>query len=177
MNRRSSLKTLLVISAGAAFLPSCFNNSDQSGPAYKNLQISNDEMALLSTLSDTILPQSRAIGSKDIAPHLFALTMIDDCFSPEDRKKFLTGMNEFQSTSKEIFGKSFLKCTLAERAEMLKAVQQKNDKPDEGTFFYNSMRRLTIQAYTTSAYYLTNVKHYKLVPGKFYGCVPVKKAS
>ena len=35
------------------------------------------------------------------------------------------------------------------------------------------MKGLTVQAYTSSQYYLTNVQVYKLVPGKFISSVAV----
>jgi len=70
-----------------------------------------------------------------------------------------------------------VKCTPSERTEILKSIQSEKDIPENVAFFYNAIKKLTIQAFTSSEYYLTKVQIYKLVPGKFYGCVPVKKAS
>ena len=177
MNRRSTIKTLLIFSTGAAVLPSCLQDTEKSSLSLKNLKINDNEQELLAELSETIIPKTDTPGAKDVSAHLFALLMIDDCHAPDERDKFAKGLKGFEEFTKKKFDKSFVKCTRSERAEILKAVESKKDIPGEVTFFYNRMKWLTIQAFTTSEYYLTKVQVYKLAPGKFYGCVPVKKAS
>ena len=103
--------------------------------------------------------------------------MVDECYPPDSREKFVNGIKEFKNFSKKKFDKSFEKCTPAERAELLSAIESKKEMTDDLGFFNSSMKKLTVQAFTTSEYYLTKVHEYKLVPGKFYGCVPVTKAS
>jgi hypothetical protein len=176
MNRRSGIKTLIIISAGAAILPSCLQNRKKSSLALKNIKINDKEEELLSELGDTIIPKTGTPGAKDVSAHLFALMMIDDCYPPDDQDKFVKGLKEFEEFSKKKFA-SFTECTPSQRTELIKSVENKNDISENIAFFYNTMKRLTIQAFITSEYYLTKVQVYKLVPGKFYGCVPVKKAS
>ena len=177
MNRRSSIKTLLVLSAGAALMHSCLQDKEKSSLSLNNIKITDREEELLSALSETIIPKTETPGAKDVSAHLFALMMIDDCYSADDQHKFAKGLKAFEEFTNKKFDKSFVKCTPSERAEILKSVESKKDIPGEVTFFYNTMKWLTIQAFTSSEYYLTKVQVYKLVPGKFYGCVPVKKAS
>jgi hypothetical protein len=177
MNRRSSIKTLLIISAGAAILPSCLQDKEKSSLSLKNIKINDKEAELLSELSETIIPKTGTPGAKEVSAHLFALMMIDNCYAADDQNKFAKGLEGFEEFTKKKFDKSFLKCTPFERTEILKSVESKKDIPDKVAFFYNTMKRLTIQAFTSSEYYLTKVQVYKLAPGKFYGCVPVKKAS
>ncbi len=177
MNRRSSLKTLLIISAGAALLPSCLQDEKKSSNSLKNIKINGKDEELLSDLSETIIPKTDTPGAKDVSAHLFALMMIDDCYAPADQDKFVKGLKDFEDFSKKKFDKSFLKCSQSEKEEILKSIESKKDVQENVSFFYNSMKRLTIQAFTSSKYYLTKVQVYQLVPGKFYGCVPVKKAS
>jgi hypothetical protein len=49
----------------------------------------------------------------------------------------------------------------------------KKEEPDDVAAFVKSTKRLALQGYMTSQYYLTKVQPYKLVPGKFEGCIPV----
>lgn len=177
MDRRAGIKTLIIISAGAALLPSCSQDTKRSSLSLKNIRVDRNEEELLSGLGETIIPKTNTPGARDISAHLFALTMIDDCFPPDDQHKFQKGLHEFESLARKKFENSFTKCTPSERMELLQAIENKNDIPPNTAFFYNTMKRLTIQAFTSSEYYLTKVQVYKLVPGKFYGCVPVKKAS
>jgi len=177
MNRRLTIKALFIISSGAVFLPSCLQDKEKSSLPLKNIKINDKEEELLSELSETIIPKTNTPGAKDVSAHLFALMMIDDCYPPDDQDKFVKGIKEFEEFTKKKSDKSFVKSTPAERAEILSSIESKKDTPGNVAFFYNSMKRLTIQAFTSSEYYLTKVQVYKLVPGKFYGCVPVKKAS
>lgn len=177
MDRRSGIKTLLIISAGVTLLPSCLQQEKKSSLALKNIKIDGKEEDLAAELSETIIPKTNTPGAKDVSAHVFALMMVDDCFSPADQDKFQKGLKEFQEFSKKKSGSSFTQCTPAERAELIKSVEDKKDITENTGFFYNTMKKLTIQAFTSSEYYLTKVQVYKLVPGRFYGCVPVKKAS
>lgn len=177
MNRRSSIKNLIIISAGAALLPSCLQDKKKSSLSLKNIKIDGKDEDILSVLSETIIPKTSAPGAKDVSAHLFALMMIDDCYDPSAQDKFVKGLKAFEELSEKKFNKSFQKCTPSERANLLKSIESKNNIPENVAFFYNTMKRLTIQAFTSSEYYLTKVHVYQLVPGKFYGCVPVKKAS
>ena len=103
--------------------------------------------------------------------------MIDDCYSPDQQQKFTKGLKEFDNFSKKKINKSFSKATPEERNEVLKSLESNDNVPENVAFFYHTMKELTLEAFTQSKYYLTNVQVYELVPGKFYGCVPVKKAS
>lgn len=177
MDRRSSIKTLIIISAGTALLPSCLQNDEKSSVSYKKIKINRKEENLISEIGETIIPKTNTPGAKDLSAHLFALMMIDDCYEPGKQNQFEKGLKEFDEFSKKRFDKTFVKCTSPERLELLKSIEDKKDVPANVTFFYNTIKSLTLLAYTSSQYYLTKVHEYKLVPGKFYGCVPVKKAS
>jgi len=50
------------------------------------------------------------------------------------------------------------------------------DIPADVNDFYTAVKRLTIQSFVTSQYFLTKVQVYELVPGRYHGCVPVKTA-
>ena len=178
MDRRSSIKTLLIISAGTALLPSCLQEEKKkSSLSLKNIKIDDTDEELLSHVSDSIIPTTDSPGAKDISAHLFALMMVDDCYAPVAQNKFVKGLQAFKEFLKNKSDKSFVKCTPAQRLEILQSIENKKDIPGDVDFFYDSMKRLTIQAFTSSQYYLTKVHIYQLVPGKFYGCVPVKNES
>ena len=166
-----------MISAGAALLPSCLQEEKKSSLALKNIKANGDDEEILSELGETIIPKTNTPGAKDVSAHLFALMMVDDCYAPDKQEKFVKGLKGFKDLTKKKFDKSFAECTPAERTAIINSVESKKDIPEDVDFFYNTMKRLTVQAFTTSQYYLTKVHVYQLVPGKFYGCVPVKKAS
>ncbi len=177
MDRRSTIKTLLIISTGTAILPSCLQEEKKPSVSVKNFKISGNDEEIISAVSDTVIPQGKTPGAKDVGAYQFALMMMDDCYSPENQQKFTKGLKDFQDFSKKTINKSFSKATPAERNEVLNAIESKKNIPENVAFFYGTMKGLTLEAFTQSKYYLTKVQVYELVPGKFYGCVPVKKAS
>jgi hypothetical protein len=70
-------------------------------------------------------------------------------------------------------GSSFLDADASQRTLFLKAIETKKDVPEETVAFYNSVKRLTIQSFTGSKFYLTEIRKFEMVPGRFHGCFPV----
>jgi hypothetical protein len=174
VNRRTALKSFLVISAGAALLPSCLQDQSKSTILLKNFQIDGQQEKLLAELAETIIPATSTPGAKDISAHLFALKMLDDCYSKEDQKKFLKGVQQLEEAAKTTTGQSFIKCTPAQRASLISEIENKAAPANELDFCYFVMKRQTILAYSSSQFFLTKIRVYELVPGRYHGCVPVK---
>lgn len=174
MNRRTAIRNAVIISAGAAFLPGCMQD-EKSKIVLKNIVLTQSQEEMLAALSETIMPKTNSfIGASDLKAHEFVLTMVDDCTSPEDQKKFSDGMKQFEETCKKKQGSSFAKCSPAKRIEFLKAVENKQEVPEDALAFYGTVKRYTLQSFTSSKEYMTGIKKYKMVPGNdFKGCVPV----
>jgi hypothetical protein len=170
MNRRTAIRHVIVIGAGAALLASC---QDKSSLASRNVPLTGSQEDLLSTLTETIIPTTDFIGSKDLGAQKFIVVMVDDCASPDDQKKFMTGMQKFDELCKRQYNTRFVKCDPKQREEFLLTVEAKTDIPAEVVEFYSAIKQLTIQSFTTSEEYLMKVKNFSLLPGKFKGCVPV----
>jgi hypothetical protein len=82
-------------------------------------------------------------------------------------------MQQFEDNVQKQYKKSFVQCSAPERQAIIAAEEARKDAKDEAHSFYKTIKGLTIQAYTGSKYYLTNVQVYKLVPGKFISSVAV----
>ena len=131
---------------------------------------------MLAELAETIIPKTDTPGAKDISAHLFALKMVDDCSSKDDQDKFVKGLTAFENMAKKELGKSFTEATTERRAKLLTQLegQKEQEHKDDAAQFYGKMKGLTIQAYTSSQFYLTKVQIYELIPGRYHGCVAVK---
>ena len=173
MNRRSAIRYFIVVSAGAVLLPTC-KPSPKKISAYNNIPIAEDQQALLAGIAEIIIPDTNAPGAKEVSAHLFALQMLNDCYEQKDRDRFLKGMQQFNKDVKDKYKKSFVECSSDQQKTIVAAVNvQIDDAKEDAYYFYNTLKGLTLEAYTTSKYYLTNVQEYKLVPGKFKSSVPV----
>jgi hypothetical protein len=178
MNRRTAVRNIVIISAGASLLPACTSSADESSLHLKNIPLTGSQENMLAELTETIIPRTRNfIGARGLKSHEFLLTMMDDCVSPEDQKSFTDGIKAFEDACKKKFNVSFIKCTPEQRNDWLKEIEAVKDEKDIAAKFYKTTKRYTVQSFTSSKEYLLDIKKWKMVPGSdFKGCVPVQKA-
>lgn len=167
----------LVLATGAyLLLPACRENEHRSSLTLHNLKIEADEEALLAELAETILPKTDTPGAKDISAHLFTLVMVDDCVKKEDQQKFMRGLKDFRKAAKTRLDKPWEETTPEQRHAFVADLDKAKKDDGDLHYFYSTVKRFTVQAYTTSQYFLTKVQVYELVPGRYHGCVPLKPA-
>jgi hypothetical protein len=176
LNRRVAIQQLMLIWAGVAFLPSCLNNEQKVSIPLKLIQIEPGDETMLAELSETILPKTDTPGAKDLSAHLFVLKMVDDCFTKPNQEKYTQGLKAFHEWVEKKTGKTFIENSPAERTALVAELDQVKTSDDPLSFFYRSTKGLTTEAYTTCEYYMTKIRGYKMIPGKFQGCVPLKTA-
>jgi hypothetical protein len=81
----------------------------------------------------------------------------------------------FDTVSKKKSGKTFTSCTNEQKYVLLTAIESKKDIPDEVLKFYETVKRYTLQSFTSSKKYMQDIKKYVMVPGpSFKGCVLIK---
>jgi len=177
MKRRTAIRNVIFFSAGAALLPSCVQQDSKVSIALKNLLITGEQEKALAELSEFILPTTAVPGAKQLASHQFVLMMVDDCYKKEEQEEFVKGLQGFNDFSKKITGESFEKADAVKRTALLKQIEAKENIPEEIKAFYDAAKRLTIQSFTGSKYYLTEVRKYEMVPSRFHGCFPVASKS
>jgi hypothetical protein len=177
MNRRTAIRNVVIISAGSTILPSCLHNDKTSFPL-KNISLTGSQQDMLAALSETIIPKTKNfIGANDLRAHEFVMTMVDDCYKPEEQKEFTEGLKSFDKLSHDKFGQIFKSYTPEQKKSLLTDIENKKDIPEDVLKFYGVVKNHTVQAFTSSKEYLIDVRHYKIVPGgNFKGCVPVKKS-
>ncbi len=172
MNRRKAIRNVVIISAGAGLLPSCIQESKSSIPL-KNISVSASQEKMLVELTEAIIPKTKNfIGAKELKTYKFVLTMVDDCAGPEDQKKFTDGLKAFDKLSHDKFGQLFASYTPEQKNELLTDIENKKDIPEDALKFYGTVKRYTVQSFTSSKEYMTDIRKYKLAPGPvFKGCV------
>jgi hypothetical protein len=175
VNRRTAMKQLALLSAGAFLVPSCKEDHPKAvAPPLHNFQVDNAQVQLLEALTATLIPSDNTPGAKEISAHLFALKMLDDCYSKEDREKYLNGMKQFDAAARTVSGSTFVGSTPPQREALLASIEDKKITDKDLNFFYSTTKRMTILAYSSSQYFLTKIQVYELVPGRWHGCVPAK---
>jgi hypothetical protein len=175
MNRRNALGNMVMLSLGVAVLPSC-GQDDKAALKLNTISISGNEEKLLINLAETIIPKMNSFGATDIMATGFVLKMVDDCYDPEQQKKFTKGLKAFDKITSSQYGSSFTKLAEAQKSEWLTVLEEKKNIREDVQFFYETTKRHTLQAFTSSKEYMTSVLKYQMVPGSnFKGCVPINK--
>lgn len=172
LSRRSVLKQLAFVSVGMAIIPACLEDKSKASLLLKNISVSAADEAMLAELCEIIIPKTNTPGAKDISAHLFVLTMVDDCATKEDQQVFLKGMEEFNKLCQTVTGKTLVACDANDKKKITDELLVKMNEDSPLKHFMGMVKGRTIQAYTSSEFFLTKVQVYELVPGRYHGCVP-----
>ncbi|WPV02687.1 gluconate 2-dehydrogenase subunit 3 family protein [Mucilaginibacter sp. cycad4] len=199
MDRRTVIKNLALIIGGAALLPACSQDKAKSKVALKNIDISADQEQLIGNISETVIPKTTTPGAKDLMLHLFVLKMIDDCYRKQEQEAFVTGIGQFNDVVLKQYGKTFNQLDAKTREAFLLDIEKEakiysektsatgskkiptgassviSKYPGELQAFYFTVKNQTINGYTNSKYFMTNIVVYELVPGRYNARFPYKQ--
>ena len=186
MNRREALSSVALLLGGTiigaeAFLSGCTTSDKKIGAA--GLNFSNDDIAFLDEVGETIIPATTTPGAKEAKIGQFMKTIVTDCYEEKDQKIFTEGMIKLDEASKKKNGKSFLNSTPQERHDLLVELDKEQKeymgkkKPEDPSHYFRMMKELTLWGYFTSEVGATKALRYIAVPGRYEGCVPYKKGD
>ena len=207
MDRRELLKMVAALTGGVviganSFLTGC-NTEDKTGTS---LTFSENDIAFLDEVADTILPTTKTPGAKAAKVGQFMTVMVNDCYEEKNQKIFHEGMGKLDDASKKKFSNTFMKITPQERHDLLVQVDQETKdyqkkkaefdkiqnekeiseksagntefkKEDYPQHYFIMMKQLTLLGYFTSEIGATQALRYVAVPGKYEGCIPYKKGD
>jgi hypothetical protein len=167
-----------MVGTAAWFMPAALANAKQQSLYSDYLGFEEGTEATVGEVVDTIIPATKTSGAKELGVHLFVLKMIKDCSDKKDQQSFQTGLNQLDEYTKKTSGKSFAETEKPLRLQLLKSIsKQDSSAPKELKEFLALTKKFTLQGYTTSEYFMTNIIPYQLVPGSFHGCVKVKASQ
>ena len=186
MNRREALSSVALLLGGTiigaeAFLSGCTSSDKKIGAA--GLNFSNDDIAFLDEVGETIIPATTTPGAKEAKIGQFMKTIVTDCYEEKDQKIFTEGMVKLDEASKKKSGKSFLNSSPQERHDLLVELDKEQKeymskkKPEDPSHYFRMMKELTLWGYFTSEVGATKALRYIAVPGRYEGCVPYKKGD
>ncbi len=194
MNRREVLQRTAVVLGYAITGPALAGilNGCKAKPelTYKPEFFSEDQAALMSELSEIIIPKTSTPGAKDAGVPAFIDSMLKEVYHKEDQDSFLKGLTEFDEDAKKTYGDSFAECKPENRVAHVKkyhdAALANFDKGLSGGWwgaaagekpFILKAKELTILGFFTSEPGATKVLKYETVPGPFRGCVPYSEVG
>ncbi len=174
MNRRTAIRNIVIASAGTLLIPSCSEIKTTSLLSEGKLLLDAEHKAYLAKISESFLP-IQGVSDKIGKPEDFILTMLNDCFTPKDIKQFAKGFEQYKSLMKE--SKLKMESSDLEKAiPIVESILKSEPLKEELNFFINTTKNLSIHHLTSSEYYMTEYLDYKLVPGRYEGCVDISNS-
>jgi hypothetical protein len=184
MNRRDAIARVSIILGGTilgaeAFLSGCRNSADDVGRA--GINFSNNDVAFLDEVAETILPATDTPGAKEAKVGEFMTVIVRDCYPEADQKTFLDGMQKLNEACKKKNGASFMESTPEQRHNLLVDLDKEQKEyvapGKDQKHYFRLMKELTLWGYFTSQPGATKALRYVAVPGRYEGCIDYKKGD
>ncbi|MEI9807430.1 MAG: gluconate 2-dehydrogenase subunit 3 family protein [Bacteroidota bacterium] len=206
MDRRELLK-MVALATGTVFIGGEFFLSGCKNPeAGTSAEFSEDDMAFLDEVGETILPKTNTPGAKEAKIGAFMAIMVNDCYTASEQKTFHEGIKQLNDACKAMHDVSFMKATPEQRKSLLikldadakKYAKEKTDFDNEqvkkekeehekgntgfkreqrSSHYFSMMKQLTISGFFTSKEGRNGALRYTPVPGKYNADLDYKKGD
>ncbi len=187
MNRRDALTRVGLLLGGSIvgaemFLSGC-KNAPEATLGAGGTNFTNDDIAYLNEVAETILPGTDSPGAKEAKVGEFMTRIVKDCYTQPEQKVFLDGMQKINEASKKKHDKAFMDSTPEERHALLVDLDKEakaytaTKKHDDPTHYFRMMKEMTLWGYFTSELGATKALRYVQIPGKYQGCIDYKKGD
>ena len=171
MKRRQAIRNMVIITSAAAILPSC--EPEPKLPVYENIPLDRKQRKLIDQFTEALLPRGNSGVTAPETTTDFVLTVFNDCRSPEDVQKYMTGLGEFQTFVTEKYNGDFGSLGAEKQSEIFTYLSDTEGVSETLKFFFNTTRGMTIEHFTSSEFYLKNILDWEFAPGRYLGCVAV----
>jgi hypothetical protein len=206
MNRRELLKMIAAATGSAMIggeflLAGCKANNDSAPLAF-----TEDNIAFLDEVAETIIPQTTTAGAKAAGVGRFMTVMVNDCYTKENQEIFHAGLNKLDDQCNKMHKVGFMKASPEQRKQLLIEVdgetkdyvkkqaemdniekQKVKQGQDKGTndfkrqtlpaHYFQQLKQLAIFGYFTSEKGRTESLRYEPIPGKYVGVIDYKKGD
>jgi hypothetical protein len=182
MDRREALKRTAWLMGGAVSAPAILGvlKGCTAKPSldWKPVFLTTEQGALVSEVSEIIIPKTDTPGAKEVGVPGFIDQMVSECYSKEDQDKFINGLKAFDDEAKKEYGDPFIELSPEDQAAFVKKVHDTAVNSDEKERpFILALKELTMLGFFTSEVGASQVLQYNPVPGSYKGCIPVAEAG
>lgn len=171
MNRRDTLKKLMVASGSLIALPAWAGGWSARDLTTFPSSFSMEGKETLASVVDTIIPAGNSIGALSVGVDKFLQKLIDSCYEKDVQDNVKTQLMGLDTAAQNAHGKPFASCDQIQRQELLLHLSVSGNKAEED--FFELIKSETIRGFNTSREVMVNYLNYKQVPGHYYGCVDV----
>lgn len=183
MNRREAIQRAGLVLGYAVSAPTiaAIMNGCKAKPelAFQPEFLNADQAALVSEVSEIIIPTTDTPGAKTAGVPKFIDILVKDCYKKEDQDNFLAGLAEFDKGANgfmDLDTDKQVEYVTKVHKEALEAAKDPASK-DKPRPFILMMKELTVVGFFTSEPGATQVLQYQAVPGAYKGCIPLSEVG
>ena len=171
MNRRTTLKNLLVATGGLIAIPAWADNWSVKDLTSLPSDFSSTNQEILASVADTIIPAGTTIGALSVGVDKFLEKLIANCYEKEVQENVHAQLTALDETAKSSYGISFKECQQPQRELLLTKLSTSENNAEKE--FFELIKSQTIRGFNTSREVMLQYLNYKILPGHYYGCVDV----
>ena len=184
MDRREALKQLTFLTGGALSLSTVsavMGGCRSTGDAFTPQTLTPHQNDLVTVISELIIPETDTPGAKTAGVNEFIDKMLTDWNTAEEKKHFLSELNNIDETSDKMHGAAFLDLDRQLQTSVLEQKEQEANStpiPDtEPSPFFHMMKEYTLIGYYTSEVGATEELIWNHVAGRYDGCYPYSEVG
>jgi hypothetical protein len=126
IRRVSALLGGIALVGGDALLTGC--RDDRAGKGGAGAKFSDEEVAFLDEVAETILPQTNTPGAKAAGVGPFMALMVNDTYDERDQEVFREGMRKLDEASEKMHGAAFLEAAPQQRLALLEQLDREQKR-------------------------------------------------
>lgn len=149
-----------------------------TGPNWSPQALTAAQNEMVDTIAEVIIPATDTPGASAANVNRFIDAMVEGSYLPEDRDRFLQGLDDLNARCEDDYGAPFVDCTEEQQRALVGELDDETFGPDasevdaESPPFFRMMKEMVIIGYYTSEIGATRELKTNRVPGYYDGDVP-----
>lgn len=148
-------------------------DSQKPNPAKSGKLLSEQQMTILYSLCETILPKTDTPSAVEVGCHEFVPHQLQHCHSKQQQDNCVEIINAVDRQANGAFGKSFSLLTADQQQQLLVSFEGTELSTQTEKSQFTFLKALIVFGYFTSEVGATQVLTYQAVPGGFKGSIPI----
>lgn len=133
MSRREALRRASILLGGAlsmstitGVMAGCESSAPQVGAngVWAPRTLSADQSEMVAIMGEQLIPETDTPGAKAARVHEFVDAMLTDYYQPEERARFLAGLERADARAQRAFGKPFLQASAEQQHQLVEVLNR-----------------------------------------------------
>lgn len=182
IDRKEAIKRTAMLMGGVVFAPTILGvlkGCTPSSGTWRPELFNRAQAAVVTALSDTIIPAGETDGAVDVGVPGFIESMVNNIYTDEQRDMFLENLDAWDEKCKNETGSSFADLSADDQFEFASVENRLaiENEQFEGPQFFLVFKELTMVGFFTSEVGATQVLRYESVPGVYQSCIPFEEVG